>query len=317
MLFKKEKKEISHSRSNLFNLTKGENLAGSTAGGPYGIDVHCHPCFVWRKQSDAQVPNVFLPPRCVQTRVLCGSLQPTMTRSSQDAVLQRFRKELVADNILHQGDSIGTDDETLLLACTFHLYLCNPAHWLLVFSYRRFLRARKFDLAQSKTMFAACQHWRRTVENIGIDQLYRDIDPFDVCLRVLCPWLSHLPLVSRSRDRFWLLANVVSQGVCVSSGLKSQCWMSFQTDKVAGNHPFQELTSNKLNRKADLSTSRYLGKWTWQSSTRGVRHNDIGRPSSSMQNVSVVSKRLFCFKLTSRPLLASTGSPSSCYACGR
>ena len=86
--------------------------------------------------------------------------------------------------------------------------------------------------------------------------------------------------------------------VCISSGLKSQCWMSFQTDKVAGNHPFQELSSNKLDRKADLSTSRYLGKWTWQSSTRGVRHNDTGRPSSSTQNVWVVLKHLFCFKLT-------------------
>lgn len=54
-------------------------------------------------------------------------------------------------------------------------------------SYRRFLRARKFDLVQSKTMFAACQHWRRTVENVGIDELYREIDPFDVCLRIFLP----------------------------------------------------------------------------------------------------------------------------------
>lgn len=45
---------------------------------------------------------------------------------------------------------------------------------------RRFLRARKFDLAQSKKMFADCQHWRKTVEGIGIDKLYSETDPFDV-----------------------------------------------------------------------------------------------------------------------------------------
>ncbi|KAJ3571562.1 hypothetical protein NP233_g3671 [Leucocoprinus birnbaumii] len=75
----------------------------------------------------------------------------------QKTILERFRKELVADDLLHDGDSIGTDDETLL----------------------RFLRARKFDLAQSKKMFADCQNWRKTVEGVGIDELYRKIDPFD------------------------------------------------------------------------------------------------------------------------------------------
>lgn len=45
---------------------------------------------------------------------------------------------------------------------------------------RRFLRARKFDLKQAKTMLVNCQHWRKTVEDVGIDELYRQIDPFDV-----------------------------------------------------------------------------------------------------------------------------------------
>ena len=103
-----------------------------------------------------------------------AQLQLTMAKSSQDVVLQRFRKELVADNILHQGDSIGTDDETLWLGCSFHS-IYNPCS----LSLRRFLRARKFDLVQSKKMFAACQHWRKTVEDVGIDELYREIDPFE------------------------------------------------------------------------------------------------------------------------------------------
>ena len=29
-------------------------------------------------------------------------------------------------------------------------------------------------------MFIECQHWRTTVEGIGIDELYKRIDPFDV-----------------------------------------------------------------------------------------------------------------------------------------
>lgn len=48
---------------------------------------------------------------------------------------------------------------------------------------RRFLRARKFDITQSKKMIKDCQEWRRTVEGVGIDELYRRIDPFDVSAR--------------------------------------------------------------------------------------------------------------------------------------
>lgn len=47
---------------------------------------------------------------------------------------------------------------------------------------RRFLRARKFNLKLSKEMLRECQHWRGTIEGVGIDELYRRIDPFDVCL---------------------------------------------------------------------------------------------------------------------------------------
>lgn len=75
----------------------------------------------------------------------------------EDEILQNFRSALVAEDLLHDGDSIGTDDETLL----------------------RFLRARKFDLGKSQQMFRDCQKWRKTVEGVGIDDLYRRIDPFD------------------------------------------------------------------------------------------------------------------------------------------
>ncbi|KAG6376972.1 CRAL-TRIO domain-containing protein [Boletus reticuloceps] len=75
----------------------------------------------------------------------------------QADILKTFREQLFAEGILHEGDSIGTDDPTLL----------------------RFLRARKFNLNESKKMIQNCQHWRKTVSGIGIDELYNRMDPFD------------------------------------------------------------------------------------------------------------------------------------------
>jgi len=71
--------------------------------------------------------------------------------------LAQFKEEVFGEEIIHEGDSIGTDDETLL----------------------RFLRARKLDLPQSKLMLKNCQHWRKTVGEKGIDKLHEEINPFD------------------------------------------------------------------------------------------------------------------------------------------
>ncbi|KNZ73046.1 Sec14 cytosolic factor [Termitomyces sp. J132] len=75
----------------------------------------------------------------------------------QVQALEAFRKQVFNEGILHDGDSVGTDDETLL----------------------RFLRARKFDLLAAKKMLKDCQEWRKTVEGVGIDELYKAIDPFN------------------------------------------------------------------------------------------------------------------------------------------
>jgi hypothetical protein len=50
---------------------------------------------------------------------------------------------------------------------------CNVAH-------RRFLKARGYNASQAKQMILECIQWRRTVEDVGIEELYRTIDPFDV-----------------------------------------------------------------------------------------------------------------------------------------
>ncbi|KAJ6613348.1 CRAL-TRIO domain-containing protein [Mycena sp. CBHHK59/15] len=80
-----------------------------------------------------------------------------MSTPTRQEVLEAFRREIFKEGILHEGDTIGTDDETLL----------------------RFLRARKFNLAQSKKMIADAQEWRKAFNGTGLDQLYAEIDPFD------------------------------------------------------------------------------------------------------------------------------------------
>ncbi|OJA08807.1 hypothetical protein AZE42_01308, partial [Rhizopogon vesiculosus] len=81
----------------------------------------------------------------------------TSLTSQQKEHLEAFRKQAFEEGIICNGDSIGTDDATLL----------------------RFLRARKFNLNESKTMLQNCQHWRKTVGGDGIDALYRRLDPYD------------------------------------------------------------------------------------------------------------------------------------------
>ncbi|KAG1774794.1 CRAL-TRIO domain-containing protein [Suillus placidus] len=71
--------------------------------------------------------------------------------------LEVFRKQVFDEEIIRDGDSVGTDDATLL----------------------RFLRARKFSLNESKKMLQNCQQWRKTVGGDGIDALYDKLDPYD------------------------------------------------------------------------------------------------------------------------------------------
>ncbi|KAF7299032.1 MFS domain-containing protein [Mycena indigotica] len=91
--------------------------------------------------------------KCGCGRLLSSAITAYMP-ATHNEILQQFRKEVESEGILKDGDTIGTDDETLL----------------------RFLRARKFDIKQSKKMLAEAQQWRKTVR---LDQLYAETDPFD------------------------------------------------------------------------------------------------------------------------------------------
>ena len=110
----------------------------------------------------------------------------------QDEMLTHFRNILTEEGLLHHGDTIGTDDSTLQwvnsMSCQDNVNSRLPA-------YSRFLRARKFNLRDAKKMFADCQEWRKTVESVGIDELYRSLDPFDVSIywsMVMCSICSHV-----------------------------------------------------------------------------------------------------------------------------
>jgi len=127
-------------------------------------------------------------------------------------ILQTFREQLYAEDILHDGDTVGTDDETLLYALTLLprstivltiIAPLPPPSPAAIATYRRFLRARKFDLAQAKKMFIECQHWRTTVEGIGIDELYKRIDPFDVSYAQLLASIAESYFGSNNHDRLF------------------------------------------------------------------------------------------------------------------
>jgi hypothetical protein len=89
-----------------------------------------------------------------------------------------------------EESSIPKDDHTLTFVQSPLLY--EPLHlnffWELPrhrpapvnVAHRRFLKARGYSASQAKQMILDCIEWRRTVEDVGIEELYRSIDPFDV-----------------------------------------------------------------------------------------------------------------------------------------
>jgi hypothetical protein len=77
----------------------------------------------------------------------------------------------------------------------------------------RFLRARQYDFKQSKIMLKNAEDWRAKAGGKGMDELYRELDPFDVRPFLLGPVnLINKYLVSRARRGLPVLAIVLPQG---------------------------------------------------------------------------------------------------------
>jgi hypothetical protein len=76
--------------------------------------------------------------------------------------------------------SMPKDDHTLTYVPFIRSLFPTPGRFLYTRLHRRFLKARGYNASQAKQMILDCVHWRQTVEDVGIEELYRRIDPYDV-----------------------------------------------------------------------------------------------------------------------------------------
>ncbi|KAG8214483.1 CRAL-TRIO domain-containing protein [Butyriboletus roseoflavus] len=152
----------------------------------------------------------------------------------QADTLKTLREQLFAEGILHEGSSIGTDDTTLL----------------------RFLRARRFNLNETKMMMTKCQHWRQTVSGIGIDELNHRMDPFDYPGRgeVFKSWSMYF----HKTDKKGRPVNVQS-----FSGLNlPELYKHVTPEKLV---EFVIVNADALPREVLPAASRAAGRHIWQS----------------------------------------------------
>jgi hypothetical protein len=94
-------------------------------------------------------------------------------------LIKQFREECTHDGILAEGDEMN-EDWVLMYVTPIMLRVYNLRHVI-----SRFLRARQHNIPKAKIMLKNCIQWRQTVGGNGIDDLYRKIDPFDVCMHVI------------------------------------------------------------------------------------------------------------------------------------
>jgi len=110
-------------------------------------------------------------------------------RPDQVEKLDTFRSILEKTGLLQPGDSIGSDDRTLL----------------------RFLRARNFDLKKSQKMFRDCQAWRKDCyQGKSIDTIYDEMDPFNFEQRELV--YKYWPMAHHRTDKVGRSLNIQALG---------------------------------------------------------------------------------------------------------
>ena len=66
---------------------------------------------------------------------------------------------------------------------------------------RRFLRARQYSIPKAKVMIKKCIEWRKTVQGVGIDELYKELDPYDVRMLSLSVDMNFMIFYIRSIQR--------------------------------------------------------------------------------------------------------------------
>ncbi|KAI5122799.1 hypothetical protein M0805_000142 [Coniferiporia weirii] len=132
----------------------------------------------------------------MSSELTAGREYPKLTEE-HEATLRKFKQELLDEGIItEEGDSLGTQHDWVLL---------------------RFLRARKYNTKNAKLMIKNCLEWRRTVQTVGIDELYRRFDPYDFPERqdVFKYW----PIWYHKTDKLGRPVNVQSLGAIDTAGL--------------------------------------------------------------------------------------------------
>ena len=79
------------------------------------MEIDAHLTFLQRCEQHASATRHFVgKPRPSQTSRRRASQRSSMSPKDEAAILAQFREELTKEDLLHEGDSMGTDDETLL-----------------------------------------------------------------------------------------------------------------------------------------------------------------------------------------------------------
>ena len=140
-----------------------------------------HPCLrsSWESEREKKL-QCRIHPRLKSARI-------PNSRSSKKPLCVRFER-----NCLRKDSSLRKGTRSVLNMIAFYCkYGTRFSALDKLHTYcRRFLRARKFNLKNTKIMLKNCIDWRKTVQGVGIDELYRKIDPYDVSFSILV--LHHL-----------------------------------------------------------------------------------------------------------------------------
>jgi hypothetical protein len=95
-----------------------------------------------------------------------------LTPRRKDA-LDELRRQLAGVEV--NDGLMVLDDRTLASVLCF---CCSEAAPNKISS--RFLRARAYVVKDARKLLLDCLEWRKTLLNVGMTELYREMDPFDV-----------------------------------------------------------------------------------------------------------------------------------------
>lgn len=127
-------------------------------------------------------------------------------------------------------------------------------------------------------MFADCQHWRKTVQGVGIDRIYSQTDPFDVGSNIRFSVRFHSDPFSTQNGKPSLSFGQCGFTRCVRKqiNIHSEAQRLCRQTRYL-QHDVVWRQAKHRDSKDGPSTCRSLEKWTYPSFTKFAHQNDIGR----------------------------------------